>query len=252
MHSCVPRFTRVLNSPIQQTHVTAFTPTGEGARRVVEQWTGVWRTWGQPGAACGRPVDNAGPRLTSPPLSTGCGIAACTFPQAHHQRRYGRAGVCCGCRRDNSSVPRVWTPVRWRACGHDRSGATDSNAGRPWVRHRAGVANGQRARREEPAAAVTWLMRGWERCGQGAVLLLARGRGARTAPRATPERARSAVTRPSDPAAPTAGPGRPCVWARSTVGFGGRARRPAAWWGRWGAWCGQPFLMRLVSSVTWL
>lgn len=56
--SAVPSFPQVPHSPNVSLGVTAFTRPGERGCFVAEQWTAVWRSCGQPALPCGLPVDN--------------------------------------------------------------------------------------------------------------------------------------------------------------------------------------------------
>lgn len=127
-HSGVPRFTRVLNRPTRHPGVTPFTRPGERARRLAEQWTGLWRSCVQLATPCGWSVENLGPELTPPFLSTACGLFLCTHPQGPELGRSCRIRCTCGGFRDNFPVPRVWTGD-WRPiCGKTAARAPDSNS----------------------------------------------------------------------------------------------------------------------------
>ncbi len=127
--SAVPSFTQVPHSPTQRLGVTAFTRTSETGRFLAEQWTGVWRSCGQPGSACGPPVDNADHSLWTECVSTGCGVRSATIPQPSDLEgsSLGRSG--CGCRLDNSQVPRLWTEDSPRICGEQAMTGRYSNRG---------------------------------------------------------------------------------------------------------------------------
>lgn len=85
----VPSFDRLSHSPPRQLGVTPFTRHGDQARRVAEQWTAMWRSWGSLGTTAPQPV---GQRWTT--SCTACG--SLPRPQSVEIRR-----------------PRIHNPLSW-------------------------------------------------------------------------------------------------------------------------------------------
>lgn len=288
--SGIPRFTHVPHSPIRHLHVMPFTRTGDGARCVAEQWTTVWRSCGQGAAGCGRAVDNGDRPLWTDQLSTDCGSSLATIPQPADLRGSSSPGWLCGQDRDNLELPRVWTVDNRGFCGETRCAAINRTPqGRcsawlyGWGRAAKGPGSpGNRSRTPTrsgagPRTRVHRRRGGRVRVGDhGPAPGRGRrqGRRARAAPRRPGFPFPVRVRRPqavgesrataaeghgrrangrARPAARPLGPMRraprePRSEALSAAGGGGRAARTG---GR-PRWARQPFLMRFVSSVTWL
>lgn len=129
--SVVPRNTQVLPRPTHPLSVTPFTRSGDGGRRVAEQWTALWRSCAQPPAACGPAVDNRPRPRWTVTLSTACGRPPPTIPHPPELRRRHSTGAVCGPAWDNADVPILWTAGPRDFCGVRPRRRPGSNTPRP-------------------------------------------------------------------------------------------------------------------------
>lgn len=237
--SAVPSFTPVPHRPIDLLGVTPFTRPGELWCCVAEQWTGVGKSCGQRTPACGPPVDNVDQGLWTAAVSTVCGDRSATNPQAADLPGLPRDQGACGPVLDNFPVPRLWREDRPLICGEAPPTAGYSNTPRPAARCERGSAGEVETLRRLPEGASP---RPARRSSEASRRLAGSWSGPPVALRADPRRA-GRPARLAGPSEARAASGR----ARKRRGRPG-TRSPGALAGRP---C-QPFLMRLVSSVTWL
>lgn len=212
--SCIPSFTHLPHSPTRLVGVMPFTRPGDGARFLAEQWMRVWRSCGLRALGCGRTVDNAVAALWVSPSSTVCGLLIVTIPHPADLPGCRSGEPVCGHSWDNLGVPRVWTGDRPRICGEAGSTAMNSNRPERRRRRRGRARSAMRLVRGAPRRLGT----GPEQAGAG------------------PERCRAGAGN-GEGRRGSRSPGAP--WAD---GAAHAPRRPPR----------QPFLMRFVSSVTWL
>lgn len=258
--SAVPSFTHVPHSPTRRLGVTPFTRSSELGRFVAEQWTGVWRSCGQRCRACGPGGDNADPALWTARASTVCGARLDTNPHPADQPRSSPGRPTCGRSLDNSQVPRLWTESSPHFCGERPRRGTYSNSavapgaasGRPWARWRGPI------RRRTPREEARDALRREVSTTGGA---RSRSRAPPHAPRAGDPSGRGKTGRvrsASDVCGESRVHGGSCghrgpvlgtLWRPAAVPERSHGRAPGCGAGPARA---QPFLMRLVSSVTWL
>ncbi len=240
--SGVPSFTQVLHSPIRRVDVMQFTLVGDEGCCVAEQWTTVWKGCAQQGLPCGQAVDNRTVARGPGCSSTVCGDRIATSPQALDLPVPPSHGAGCGQDLDNFPLPRVWTvhlPIR---CGEPPCGGTYSNSAGTRGARPPGRACGVRTSPGKPEPAR-------RRAGRGNGDAHGRGQEGRGRPGKGAPRAAGRAPRPGDPGGPGRsrhGPGNAEGAPRSRTPGGALSYR------RGGRAVRQLFLMRLVSSVTWL